>query len=462
MSVGRIRISPKKVATAKVVLKPASWLAKIDFVAHLILENNVMISLLGEQGSGKTTFATLLQTELNAQIKPYSFLATPSLDRSTLLRQFGALLDGADESSMASLIAQYGLKKEHVLFIIDDAQHLPVVLIEEILSELKQQGSGGYFHVCLVSDFSLVPTLNKLAQDTYIDMIHSIEPGPLSESEIKTYVVQNVLPLPGAENLITDERVQQFYQLTEGRIAKINRQMVDFFSYKPEKQSINTKMMRHVAIAAGVFLAASGIVYIGMSQDIQPAPAQLVALELQSTPDVQLNSEIPGYFVAATRQAVQAMSVRRVELAVSDDEGDSPDESLVVMDKVVVAPKIIQQQVIKKPVAIKKLTQAVVKVPAKRITKTAIIKPVIEQSRYTIQLLASHNINNLKQFAQDYHLNAKTQIRRTQYEGTAWYVLTLGEYTERQHAKQAVNHLPRDIAKFNPWIRLIADLKAAG
>ncbi len=275
-----------------------------------------------------------------------------------------------------------------------------------------------------------------------------------------------MLLLPGTENAITDERVKQFYQLTEGHIEKINRQMVDFFSYKLTKPSRHTKLARHVGIAAGIFLAASGIVYIGLSPDFQPAPAQLVGLKMQSIADVQidpaLSSGIPAYTVAAARQTLQATSLRRVGLAVKDEEDNTLDESLVVMDKVVVAPKILQHQANKHSAAIKKTTQPAAKTSPKRITKAVLIKPVIEQNRYTIQLLASHNVGQLKQFAQIHHFNGKTQVRRTLRQGTVWYVLTLGEYTQHQQAKQAANHLPKDVAQFNPWVRLIADLKATG
>ena len=52
------------------------------------------------------------------------------------------------------------------------------------------------------------------------------------------------------------------------------------------------------------------------------------------------------------------------------------------------------------------------------------------------------------------------QIHTVEQRGRAWYVLTFGEYNEREHAKQAIEHLPRDLAQFKPWVRQLSDLKA--
>ena len=83
-------------------------------------------------------------------------------------------------------------------------------------------------------------------------------------------------------------------------------------------------------------------------------------------------------------------------------------------------------------------------------------------SGYTIQLLASQDLDRVKRFAQAHHLNSKTQVRRVHRNGADWYILTLGDYAQHQEAQNAVRHLPKDIAQFKPWIRTVSDLKALG
>ena len=119
MNVGTVRIFPEKEPAAKRVLKPLSWLADIDFVAHLIFENNVLVSVLGEQGSGKTTFAALLHADLSLQITPCSITASFQFDRGAFLQQLSILLGIESESSLSSFVAQTNAKKTHVILIID-------------------------------------------------------------------------------------------------------------------------------------------------------------------------------------------------------------------------------------------------------------------------------------------------------------------------------------------------------
>ncbi len=466
MSVGTLRVVPEKVIINKVILKPVSWLAKSELIKHLVLNNNVLISLLGEKNSGKTTFANLLKTDLSPQIKSRVIAANAVFNQEDFLQQLGVLLNIGGEPSLSNIVAQMNEQQSHQLLIIDDAHYLSEAFIEDILNALQQQGDSGYFHVCLVSGFSLVPTLNKLAETQYTDMIHSIELGTLSEGETKAYVVQNVLPQLNA--MITDDRIKQFYQLTEGRMAGINRQMADFFSSEVVRPSRHGILFRQVSIAAGVFIAATGLSYLVLSQGFQSPPAQLVSLEspLQDKPEVSLDpvlsSDIPAYHASATRQEVQPTPLRRIELAALDDEDSRLNESLVVVDKVVVAPKVLSPQSEQKPAPTKKSTAAAARGATKQTIKKAFLKPVVEQSHYTIQLLASQNWTKLKSFAQAHHFDGKARVRRMIRQGSVWYVLTLGEYPQRQLAVQAIHHLPKDVIQFKPWVRTLADLKASG
>ena len=319
MSVGTMRVISENEEIAHVVLNPASWVAKSDFINRLILNNNVLICLLGEKNSGKTTFVNLLKMDFAPQIKSTLITADPLFDRTALLQELSVSLGIKGDLSISNFITKINELKNHRLLIIDDAHHLSAIFIEEILKGLQLQGTGGYFHVCLVSDFSLVPSLNVLAQSTYLDMIHSIELGTLSESETKAYVVQNVLTQLDAEKIITDERIKQFYQLTEGNIAGINRQLAGFFIYKPEKPVHEDKLIRHMSIAAGVFFVAVGIGYTWWAQDFRTLPASLVnqGTDLPGvTIESALSSDIPAHNVAAVRQTLQSTSLRRVDLAV--------------------------------------------------------------------------------------------------------------------------------------------------
>jgi DamX protein len=476
MSVEDIKIAPRIAAAPRTMLKPSSWMNIIDFIQRLILDKKSLISLVGEQGSGKTTFIDLLQKELSPQIESCVITAESNFDRTVFLKQLTASIDVEGDLSIANFIARSNKQKTHTLLIIDNVHYLPIAFIEEILNELQTQEEDARFHVCLVVSASLTTTLNKLIQEKYPHMLHSIELGALTEEETKIYVEQNIQSRAGVEKVITHERIKQFYELTDGRLEKIDRHMSDFFSRKPKKSVYIGRFLRYLGAAIGIFIAAVGVVYLWLSPDFQSAPVHIVSLGSPVENNIQiepaLESTIPSYTVAAKRQIPEIAALRKLDFDPSDDFDEEINSSFEpVMDKVVVAPKIlphvdkeeanVADQEAELTVA---PTVAIEKVEAKPkpIVNANSIKLAAPQDLYTIQIVASHNQTTLQRFAKEHHIMGKTKIRRFKRQGAVWYVLTLGEYPNKEDAKQAVNQLSREIGQFKPWIRLLSDLKTTG
>jgi DamX protein len=467
MSEKNVRILSAKAQVDKEKFKPASWLATINFVNQLVLNNNVMIAILGEQGNGKTAFAHLLHDEIAShgpEITPYRITASPLFNRAFFLHQLKELIGVEGDAAISNFIAMSQQQKSHILLIIDDAQYLSPVFIEEILGETQQLGSTGYFHVCLVSDFSLVPNLNKLAQNMYKDSVHSIELGPLSESETKQYLLQHILPRQYIEKRVTDARVKQFYQLTAGHLVDINRQMTNFFRTKDPSLK-NKWPLSYVNVAAMLLVTAVAYIWYAQGPHVeldQIAKSDVVeksVLLSQNEPAPALYSRITPYEIGAIRQEILATPLRRTDLVAMNEEDDAPNESMVVMDKVIVAPKVMTH--LEKPAA-SPAPKIIKKNKVLTPIKVNALRPVVEQSRYTIQLLASQNKRKLESFASLHHLNDKVQLRSSYRQGTLWYVLTLGEYKQRKDANAAARKLSKDIAQFSPWVRTISDLKLVG
>lgn len=445
----------------KVAFKPIFWLKKIDFVKRLVLDNNVLISLLGDEESGKTTFGNLLRSLPSSQIHPYMLMANPRFNRDVILKEITHLMKIDGESTIEEVVENCKRQKSHHLLIIDDAHYLSIDFIEEILSELKAQGNKAYFHVMLISNFSLVTALNTFAEEAYKDMIHSIEVPPLTESETKTYVLQHMPFLMGPGRKINDERFKQFFQITQGHLVEINREMGKFF-YDAASHPIQKKRSMiypfSIAIVIGLVSIASfflwdvaKVYFIITPQEliktVTPTPS-ITPLDpiVQKTPI--LNSQIPNYTVFAKKQSLTTL-VRMNDLV--DDDEQALNQPTALLDKVIVAPKEI----------VKKSSIPAIKDQASNVNeaKNKSQKVIMKKNNYTVQLLASRNRNKLTQFVRQHHLNHKTQIIRTVHQGNDWYILIEGEYSAHQLAKQAINALPKDIAQFKPWVRRVSDLK---
>ena len=453
--------------------KPASWSTKIDFIKQLILGNNVLISILGEQNGGKTTFATFLATTLSPTIKSILVTANPLFSLDDLLNQIGEKLTHKGEMSLANFINESQETAIHTLVIIDDAHFLPNSFVESTLEALKQQDKSSYFHICLVSNYSLAAALNNLGTQHYQDMVHSIELGPLTEKETASYVREQLQFQPGIENSLTHERIKQFHQLTEGNIVGINTQMTAYFNHEKPMLLPKSKIRRNIAATAAVLIVVFGSAYLWNTNEVQSIPAQNVAIVLpQPMPDAAnsqnsalqasaaapvtvavedtaFTSSVPSYTLASTRQELQATSLRRINL-VQDEANLAADDSMVVMDKVVIIPKHIKVEPAKQIAIAKPTVKPVVK-------PTAVRAAVSNVDKFTIQLLASQSKADLLRFAKVNSIDAK--VFRTQNHGKSWYVLTYGQYKGRDAAKQAISHLPKSLAKLKPWVREVNDLK---
>ncbi|KTD38091.1 SPOR domain-containing protein [Legionella oakridgensis] len=447
------------------LFKPASWLTKIEFINQLVLGTNVLISVLGEQGGGKSSFIELLQMNLDKRIRALSLAVTPLFDWTLFLSHLHTSLGCEHETTLNELIEKSRQSQTHTLVILDDAQYLSESFLDELLNALQQQGPQGYFHLCLVADGSLTAVLNKL-EGKYQDMIHSIELGPLNESETRAYVKHRLLAHP---EFITDELLKQFYQLTEGNIVGINTQMPSFFNLiKPAPK--NRRYLR-LPMVAGVIVAALSIAFI-LQPNSPPTPSSTEpVIEVALPPefpevaqaDVALASEIPPYDVAASRQFLQPTELRRAELIVSNNEEDDiTTDDFVVMDKVVVIPKVIQAKA--EPVKAREVktlnTQASISTVKQQ--KPVSVKLASMQDHYTIQLLASHSRAKLEHFAQLYHIKNQSRILRAKKPDGVWYVLTFGDYHQRDAARQAIMQLPQGLAKFKPWVRSFSELQNIG
>ncbi|WP_412754115.1 AAA family ATPase [Legionella londiniensis] len=475
---------------SEAIYKPASWITKIAFINHLIKgNNNVLLAVLGEQGGGKTTFAHLLKANIDEQIKTYFVAASPLFDHAFFLSQLGLILNHQGDHSIRGYIEQSQNAKTHTLIIIDDAHYLSEEFIQDLIHALQEQGTSCYFHVCLISNYSILRTLNKAGKDLNQDMIHSIELGSLSESEAKDYIRYRLLSRLG---FLTDERLKQFYELTDGNIVGINTQLDSFFGNSSLVQKVHKKSnktgMRFTLVAAAVFVAL-GIAFIvePHRQITQPdrtqtketvavvtplpqQPATIQQAKVETAP--LLNSYIPGYQINAERQDLVHVSLNQKTSLMDLDEIENEvevDESLVLLDKVIVIPKNIKKES-NEP---QKLSEKKHNHPSVSKANGKAQKPVTRQTnrltkdmakrgKYTIQLLASHNTHSLEHFAQMNHIKEKSKIRRTQKQGIDWYVLTLGEYDKRDTAKLAASRLPLKLAQLNPWVRPIAELRDIG
>ncbi len=475
----------------RVLFKPGSWLNKVDFINHLVLFNNVLIAVLAEKEGGKTSFASLLQNHLDPQIKSIFFSISPPCDQAQIINDLCARLHLNHEAKtdLASVAKQINERKSHVLLIIDQAQNLPESMVKEFLTEIKAQDEFGYFHLCFISDYSVIATLNTLALDQFNNLIHTIEIGPLSESETRTYVLQRAMALRLLNKPLSDIQFKKFYQTTKGNITKINNSLEAFINKVTiEKQNTQSALVKMASIGVAASIIA-GVTYLYV-EGMNKLPAELnevltptlstsqkivnnTAVELINI--MELGSEIVSWQEASTRELVHnTLSKQQVldDLAAKE----SPTE-LTLVDKALYIPPVHTENrtTDKEPLRNEGKLQAesVVEQPKAEQVETKNNEPLqqaatksssssVDKSGYTIQLVASHNKGDIYRFRETNKLLDTTQMRQFKNKRGTWYILTYGEFNSPSQATREINKLPQQLNKLKPWVRAINGLEALG
>lgn len=80
-------------------------------------------------------------------------------------------------------------------------------------------------------------------------------------------------------------------------------------------------------------------------------------------------------------------------------------------------------------------------------------------SSYTIQLLASHNLQSIIDFVQTNHLRGQANYYKTSLQDKNWFLLIDGKYPNKTEAEAAIQQLSYSVKAQNPWVRSFAEIQ---
>lgn len=398
-----------------------------NFINHLVLFNNVLIALLAEQEGGKSTFIHLLTKVLETGIKPFVIRVKDPYLKDALMNGLVQTLHLRQDKTpdLNNIIEQINERKTHVLVIIDDAHYISDAFLNELMQGLMTQGNAGYFHVCLVADFSLAASLKPLQTEELKHRIHRIELGSLTESEMKTYLLRYLPAGKTLEKSMSVKRLQAFHEATAGNIARINHDMVKYFVTEPAKLEIRRqKLLKRVSLSLAASFMAASAGYLFMSNHLvlqAPMPEVAVTKTVNQPPLVQLDpSLIEPIRVAAlnNHKPKHPKSITVVEHQEPLLTSHIPAYFLAALSQPVFRASIIQpinldlarvEQIHRKVTVNHKPTTATKSLsfipPAPRfaaksspVDAVAKAKQPDNQMRFTVQLMASLNLEDLTRF----------------------------------------------------------------
>ena len=204
----------------------------LEALIYAITQDEGIVKVTGEVGSGKTMLCRMLLERLPAHVETL-YLANPSLSRSEILGaiadELGIPTDGKATHSLTralqdALIARYAEGKRVVL-LIDEAHAMPAESLEEIrlLSNLESKATK-LLQIALFAQ----PELDERLAATDMRQLREritqhFNLAPLKQADVAAYL-EFRLRAAGyhGPNPFTDEAIRQITRISEGLSRRIN------------------------------------------------------------------------------------------------------------------------------------------------------------------------------------------------------------------------------------------------
>ncbi len=226
-----------------------------------VREKKGFVVLTGEVGTGKTTIIRcFLETLVNGNNNTKAaFLFNPKLSVNDfiqyILKDLDLPIQGTSKGEYLSILNEYLIdayqKGEKVVLIVDEAQGLSPVLLEEIrlLSNLETSKSK-LIQIVLVGQ----PELNNtLSQPNFrqirqrINLQHHLY--PLTEKETGDYIVKRLRIAGRRASLFNKGAVKEIYRKTDGipRLINVLCDNALLIGYASDKKLIDKKIIEEAA-----------------------------------------------------------------------------------------------------------------------------------------------------------------------------------------------------------------------
>ncbi len=145
-------------------------------------------------------------------------------------------------------------------------------------------------------------------------------------------------------------------------------------------------------------------------------------------------------------------------VAVNQQPKTSPPVDIVEEVTEEVVEPVVQKPVEKPVVKVVPVVKKTVLVDWSPYQSSAFIQG-INSKYYTLQLLASHNEQGIRDFLKEKGSSSEYAVYTTEKDGKPWHVIIYGVYESNESASLARQDLPSYLKSYSPWVRSIADVQ---
>lgn len=485
----------------------------LDEVEHLCQFSHNLVTVLGEEGVGKTALAYQAAQELSetAECCVMEASAFNSTENMLLIlsQQLGVFIpEDADLNVMLAAINQCQPVDSHqnIVIIIDAAHHLHNSALQAFI-QLLEKPAPNYFHVLLIGDSSLQIQLDKL--DKHSVLVYDIPLRAFNEDEVSQYVAFKLAQVDyrGAELFSTDV-AQKIWQDTKGIPAQINQAARKILLLDNGIDQEERNLGLPIGYMAIVVLLLAALILAVFYIDDAPTPKEQVAdvvTGVQSDVStstlapsknldvVKSSSKVPNEVDTVVEPVIQSEVILGEGLAESTAKQeaeaagtfsivDEPvDDSRAVIESVItptvennssssqsdVAAEIKTEELSSPPV-----TLPVAAVAEQAISDSAVSSPNTNSltkgeaavmswpaDYYTLQVMAAGKLESINRFVISQPNRDLLRIITLRRNGAPWHIVLGGVYETREEARLAITSLPNSQKKSQPWPRRIVEIQ---
>jgi DamX protein len=453
---------------------------QLALLEHLSRYSSLLSVVQGPQGSGKSRFLMEFarhqdDTTVVSHVKATMLMTAGQLLQAIYTGFASHFTQPPNETTFGPLLKfshDLDEKGQAALVLIDNAQELNTDAVSMLLDMMSLATENQTVpHVVLFSEYALSRNLDAYQRSRYEQLSHSFTLAPYSLEQTRAYLLHRVRAVGGGINLpFNDKQVKQIHLESGGYPGRINQiaQTMMGNGNKPVKSGwrFNLAMGFPLAHMALLSLVMLGILVAVLFSD-KPSTSNTAA---ERASNVIPLSPRQGQSSAETIARIDAMQ-RKI-----GQEGEvilppiPAGTSLPPISTSTSAntPSMLAPAVSTAPIRSEApLADAapVSPVEATEKNETANLKVTQDPfdktqwwlsqnpTRYTLQLLGTHNQSTVKDFIRDQGSVSSFGYFKSKHNGKDWFVVVYGTYRSRSEAIAAAESLPKDIRDLNPWAR---------
>ncbi len=458
---------------------PAQRKPVLGQLHHLARYSQLLLVVTGPEGSGKTLVRQALVASSNRQaVQSVVISPVETLDSSLLLQQIAQALgiQQSDFDSIMGQIIQLALTGQEVYLLVDDAERLTGAAVETLL-RLAQGSPEGRPHVFLFGEQALVARLEALVEGE--ERFHVIALQPYEEDETREYLALRLEGAGAGLDCFSEDQLVRIHEASGGWPGAINQaardELLDAMQQsKGKRKSAGLALplpMKHLLALAAVILIVVVALFMRDTDD-RPAAPVTTQLPLDAGGAAVASRSEGATPEAPTVQPDQPVIREPLAAAGSPeaDEASMPDADMpMIADE---PPPVTVQPSTQAPAAAVNQPRSEASAPAPKapeaIAKPAEVEPEgarhpaswyasQPKAHYLVQILGTRTQSNAEALVKQHGNGFRYFVK--QHQGKPLYVVTYGNFPNRQAAMQAIGALPAQLKEGKPWARTFASVQ---